>query len=334
MARILRSRRVVAAGAAALVLSVLGGLRAVGADPRPDLPSVPPERLIASALRAIAERTPLSGTVRTHVDLGIPELPSELGPSSPLGVLVSDQTLKVWRSPSGVRVAQLLPFGERDVISNGAEVWVWDSDRFRAWHLRAPVGASPPAVPSMGDLEGLVGGVLEAVRPDATVTESDPTIVAGRASYVISLTPSSPSTLVGRIDLAIDGQTRVPLRLQVFARSSSAPALEIGFESVSFSPVDPAMFSFTPPEGATVTEVPAAHEPGPEPALPEVRTFGEGFGIAVAVRLTSVLQQFLGLFPYAGPLGSAILVDRGDHVWVVAGAVAPEALAAVGSALP
>src|SRR5581483_1970492 len=219
MARILRSRRVVAAGAAALVLSVLGGLRAVGADPRPDLPSVPPERLIASALRAIAERTPLSGTVRTHVDLGIPELPSELGPSSPLGVLVSDQSLKVWRSPSGVRVAQLLPFGERDVISNGAEVWVWDSDRFRAWHLRAPVGASPPAVPSMGDLEGLVGGVLEAVRPDATVTESDPTIVAGRASYVISLTPSSPSTLVGRIDLAIDGQTRVPLRLQGFARS-------------------------------------------------------------------------------------------------------------------
>lgn len=334
MARILGSRRVLVAAAAALVLAVLVGLQAVGAQPRPDLPSVPAERLIASALHAVADRTPLSGTVRTHVDLGIPELPSGLGPSSPLGALVSDQTFKVWRSPDGARVAQILPFGERDVISNRTELWVWDSDRFHAWHVPAPATPGPSAAPSMGDLEGLVGRALEALRPYASLTESDPVVVAGRSAYVLSLTPTSSSTLVGRIDVAIDAETRVPLRLQVFARPGAVPAFEVGFESVSFSPVDPSMFSFTPPEGATVTQVSPPHEAGSEPDLPQVRTFGEGFGLVVAVRVTSVPPQLRGLFPYAGPLGSAILVDRGDHVWVVAGAVAPETLAGVAPTLP
>jgi len=336
MARNLRSYRFLAAATVVVAFVASIGLRAVGAEPAPELPSVPPQSLIASALRAIARRTPLSGTVRTHMDLGIPELPSGLGdPSSPLGVLASDQTFKVWRSPDGARVAQILPFGERDVVANRAGVWVWDSTRFRAWHLDVPPSASPPSVPSIGDLEAVVGKALEAIGPDATVTEADPTVVAGRPAYVVSLIPTSGSTLVGRIDIAIDADTRVPLRMQVFARSGPAPTLDVGFESVSFSPVDPSMFTFTPPEGAAVTQVnPGAREAGSEPGIPEVRTFGEGFGLIVAVRVTTVPEQLRRLFPYEGPIGSAVLVERGDHVWVVAGAVGPEALAEVGPKLP
>jgi len=40
------------------------------------------------------------------------------------------------------------------------------------------------------------------------------------------------------------------------------------------------------------------------------------------------------LFPYAGPLGSADAVNRGDHSWLVVGLVQPAALAEVEPKLP
>jgi hypothetical protein len=40
------------------------------------------------------------------------------------------------------------------------------------------------------------------------------------------------------------------------------------------------------------------------------------------------------MLPYAGPLGSVDLLDRGDHAWVLAGAVGLSALRAVEPSLP
>jgi outer membrane lipoprotein-sorting protein len=338
MARVLRSRSILAAAVAALVLVGVAGLAIGQAEPRPDLPAVPPDRLIASALSAIAERTPLSGTVTTHVDLGIPQVPGNLNdPAGPLGVLLADQTFKVWSSPNGARVAQILPFAERDVVANGSDVWYWDSSLYTAWHLAVPPGIGPPQAPSLGDLEAIVGKALRAVAPYADVSTSDPTVVAGRDAYVVRLTPISPDTLIGRIEVAIDAQTRVPLRMQVFPKTGASPSIEAGFISVAFGPVDPSMFAFKPPEGATVKEVAPPADHGGEPpgaGPPEVRTFGEGFGLIVAVRVTDVPKDLRPLFPYAGPLGSADLVVRGDHAWLVVGAVPPDALAGVESNLP
>jgi hypothetical protein len=191
----------------------------------------------------------------------------------------------------------------------------------------------------------MVQEALRAAAPYAIASVDGTTWVAGRAAYTVALVPTSRDTLVGRIEVAIDAETRLPLRLRIFPRGSLDPAIEAGFTSVDLGPIDPAMFTFTPPPGATVKRVPAnaggiASEPpalGGVPAagdMPEVRTFGEGFGLVVAVRLTDVPKDLRPLFPYAGPLGSADLVERGDHAWILAGAVAPEGLARVEPKLP
>src|SRR5205823_5723608 len=90
------------------------GARAAGGaaarpSPAPDLPAVGVKRLVASAIRAASRHRPISGTATTHVDLGLPDVPStEGGPGTgPLAVLSGfsgDHTLRVWASRDGLRV--------------------------------------------------------------------------------------------------------------------------------------------------------------------------------------------------------------------------------------
>src|SRR5437867_9224237 len=128
MARLLRPRPAIASIVVALVLGASVGVAVTRADTLPSLPPITPERLIANALAAIADRTPVSGTVTTHLDLGMPQLPASFGSSTgAVSILLADQTFKEWRSPDGTRVAQILPFAERDLIATPTDVWAWDS---------------------------------------------------------------------------------------------------------------------------------------------------------------------------------------------------------------
>jgi outer membrane lipoprotein-sorting protein len=343
MARLLRSRSVLAAVIAAVALVAAVAL-AAGATTSPDLPPVAADRLIASSLAAVADRAqPVSGTVQTHIDLGIPQLPSFASASGPSGlasVLLSDQTFKVWRSVDGMRIAQLLPAAERDVIVTPPDAWIWDSDRFAAWHAAIPAGATTThTVPSIGDVETVVSGLLARLEPYATVASAGSTEVAGRPAYLVRLTPSpSSGTLVDRVEVAIDASTRIPLRLQVFANGVDGAVVRIGYTSVSFDPFDASMLRFTPPAGATVHELHQSADDGSATdapgGIPDVRWFGTGFDLVAAVSVPTVPKDVAPLFPFRGPIASADLVDRGDHVWVVAGLVPPDALAAVEPKLP
>jgi hypothetical protein len=71
-----------------------------------------------------------------------------------------------------------------------------------------------------------------------------------------------------------------------------------------------------------------------QPPFQGVRVLGRGLGMIFAVRVSDVPADVRRLFPYAGPLGSADLVNRGDHSWLVVGLVEATALAEVEPKLP
>jgi hypothetical protein len=78
--------------------------------------------------------------------------------------------------------------------------------------------------------------------------------VAGQAAYALNLAPKDARSLIGQIQIAIDGSNGVPLRLQVFARGASTPAFQVGYTAIAFVAPAPAELSFTPPPGSTVTQ--------------------------------------------------------------------------------
>ena len=77
---------------------------------------------------------------------------------------------------------------------------------------------------------------------------------------------------------------------------------------------------------------------------PDVRTFGSGWAAIVAVRaptLQQLAQATAGagvnvpsLLPFSGPLFSIALVPRGDHAWLMFGAVPQSALQRASADLP
>lgn len=335
----------------AVVVAALG-VANVRANPAPDLPVVGADSLLASTLSALARPLTISGEVSTHVDIGIPSIPSSIGGGAlgPVALAIGDQHFKVWRSPDGVRVAHLLDLGEQDVIANAHHAWFWDSSSMSAVHLAIPASAtgaspaSPVPGPSDADFLSIAQKTIAAVAPYADVSVEGTAVVAGEPSYELVLTPTSTLTLIGRIAVSVDAKTRLPLQLQVFPRGSDSPAIEGGFTSVSYDPIDPSMFAFTAPPGATVRQaqdvVTAMEQHASTTSArpltgPEQFSFGNGFETRTAIELRTPLpKEAEALLPYAGPLLSAITVQRGGQTWLLVGPVPVATLEQDAAALP
>jgi hypothetical protein len=332
----------------------------------PSLPSITSQQLIASTLSALAHPRPVSGEVTARLDLGLPSLP-QVGPQPDglaglLATLAGEQRIRVWASTDGLRVEQLLPQEERVLYVSRQDAWAWDSRSYTATHLAefpARFQSLPPSLGSqaegsqllqLSDPATLARTALDAVSPTTAVGIGSPVRVAGRSCYVLSLVPRQEGTLVGRVDVAIDATTRLPLSVNVFAKGSRAASVSVAFATLSFDPIDPSVYRFTPPPGAIVTQPSSAGGPetgdagdvsSPHDLASSVQVFGTGWATALAVRLPSVpANQDVGdgvtlqnLLPFSGPLFSARLANRSGHDWLLFGAVPQSALAATESSL-
>ncbi|MGE5226543.1 MAG: LolA family protein [Planctomycetaceae bacterium] len=355
-------RSVVAAVIAMVVVASLAiGISASGATSAPDLPEVSPQALVASTLIALSKPFSVSGEVQSTVDLGLPEIPASLssaaagvGVSNALSALTGTQRLRVWRSPDGVRIQRITDLAEQDLVANRSQAWFWDSSTSTATKIDlSQLAASMPAPPTdakaqLANLDPTVIAqqLLSAASTCGDVTVSGTAVVAGQDAYLLTFTPSSSTTLVGSASVAIDAATRLPLQVAVTARGGDAPAVEVGFTKVSFDPIDPSMFTFTPPPGATVVDrteavtqraQQAQHDEGATSLQdrPHPVVAGTCLDTSVAVRLTQALpSQLEALLPYRGPLVSAIAVQHGGATWIVAGPVDVATLQQRAAALP
>ena len=366
-------RLVVLASALAGVLLV-GVAASVAARPSsaPALAPISTERLIASTLRALAQDPPVSGRLAAHLDLGLPAIPHE-GPASvasgPAGILASltgNHRLRVWTSADGFRLADLLQGSERAIFISRTDAWAWDFDSFTAFHLGSPRGGHGSEHRGDGtglelvDPMALTRKALGAVTPSTRVSVAGTIRVAGRDAYLLALEPRTAATLVGRIEVAVDAERRLPLRVAVIPGNRSAAAISVAFTSISFAAIDPSVYRFTPPPGAKVVE--ASHELGGERAgkgqgirgsardeyglgrnaETGPRFFGQDWTTIVALRTPSLAtlrgatSEFdaTSLLPLSGPLLSIRLVDRGGHTWLVYGLAPQSALAAAARELP
>jgi outer membrane lipoprotein-sorting protein len=352
-------RRLTLAGLAALLVAALlvaGARAAVSASPLPDIAA---DELLGSVADGLADPPPITGEIAATLELGLPDV--QFGEQAGEGVaaLAGDQRLRVWRSPDGLRVARLTETSEQAFVSNGTEAWFWDSAGLTAERAEVPQRADEAedeAFDAAGlDPVGLAGQALDAVDDVTRVSVDRAGRVAGRDTYRLVLEPNSDDTLIGRVELDIDGEQRIPLRTAVFARDAEAPSVEVAFTSVSFDAIDPATFDFTPPPGATVTERAAgeAHEAnesdgwrggGFGTGRPDVRTFGDGWATVVALPRPADTTgdaapegsagQLDQLLPFTGPLFSVRTAEAGGQEWLLFGAVGQDALDRAADQLP
>lgn len=347
-------RWIAPAAAAGLVIASPALLTTV-ANAEPALPDRNADEIIAQVLGA--DPVAFTGELSQTMELGLPSLGFETGvdftnPNALWSLASGTNTWRLWYDGgNSYRVAVIRGQSESDLISNGQELWAWSNQSQTA--VRTELGAGDgehlprPAAP-----QDLARELLTSVEQYSSVSTDMNRRIAGRAAYEVTITPTDTSTRVQQVKLAVDAETWLPLRLQVFSTTSSDPAIEIGFTKINYTQPNASVFEFTPPPGAEVIETntpgeitDTASEPttGPTTEQDEVvkprlaNVVGEGWSQITVVEGGDTQlpgSQFTELLPRVqGDWGSGVLLDGSLVSFVLAddgrmafGAVSPDAL--------
>ncbi|WP_307433476.1 hypothetical protein [Pseudarthrobacter defluvii] len=238
------------------------------------LPTKTPAQVLE--LAASHQVQAFSGTVEQSAELGLPELPTTgkpSGPASPgsaasvIEMLTGTHTARLYvDGKDNARVQVMDQLAERDVIRHGNDVWFYSSKDNTAAHATMPAHA-----PSLSKDRQGPGGVytpaemaqqfLSKIDPNTAVSVGPDVSVAGRAAYNLLIEPRTDATLVGKVAIAVDGQNGLPLSVQVTARGADRPAFSSGFTNLSLAAPDQSVFSFSPPPGSTLKELPVPDRP-------------------------------------------------------------------------
>jgi outer membrane lipoprotein-sorting protein len=247
--------------AAAIAIGSLTSTVASSAAAEPNLPTKTAAQLLAALEQA---RPPgLSGTVVETADLGLPQLPNFVTPGggsdlSLANLITGAHTVRVWYAgQQQQRLAVLGQMSETDIIHNGTQLWSYSSTTREVTHSTVADGEglpTPADITANMTPQAAADAALKAIDPTTTVQVDNTARVAGRAAYQLLLSPKDNRSLIGSVRIAIDAQTSVPLRVQLFAHGATSPAIQVGFTDVSFKTPDASVFQFVPPAGSTVVE--------------------------------------------------------------------------------
>src|SRR5438034_1401768 len=159
--------------------------------------------------------------------------------------------------------------------------WLWQSTLNKVTKFTLPAKSAAKAVVPQQPLtpQQAAQQVLAAVGPTTTVKVDSNVTVAGQAAYALVLAPKDARSLIGQVQIDVDGSNGVPLRLQVFARRSSSPAFQVGYTDIHFVKPAAADLSLAPPPGPTATKGNLSDHAGGarDHATPDVTTIGSGW---------------------------------------------------------
>ena len=84
---------------------------------------------------------------------------------------------------------------------------------------------------------------------------AQPTDVAGRAAYRVTVSPKHDGGLLGSAQLAWDATMGVPLQFAIYARGNTTPVLELKATSISYGAIPASDLNISPPAGAKVVRL-------------------------------------------------------------------------------
>jgi outer membrane lipoprotein-sorting protein len=244
---------------------VAGIVAVAGAHQAKPLPVISAADLLAKMAQQGQQTTSISGAVSWQNNLlgDVSALSgSNFGASAKLPLAASGSG-RIWMSDGGARIESQANGGGGDqtmvVNSKTRDAWLYDYAGNTAKHIvmtgTPPAGGAPTPMPSPTmATPAAISSFLQQVAPYADVKLTGQGVVAGRDVYFLTMTPTAPDTALGSVQAAIDGQTYVPLQLQVTAKRGTSPVLQFGFsDKVSYDAIPASTYNFTPPGGTKVT---------------------------------------------------------------------------------
>lgn len=317
-----RARYLVPLGAAAVAAGVILIPQAASGAQHPTLPPRTAAQLLTSLEQASVPQ--FSGTTVETARLGLPSIDDlnlpgfSTGNGSPLmqvvTLLTGSHTAQVaYGGPDKQRAAIFLSdLSETDIVHNGTNVWTYSSDSNSVSHstVKDDGGDSPsPDATATVDPTKAAEQALAKIDPSTAVSVDRTAQVAGRPAYQLDLTPRDSRSLIGSVRIALDSETSLPLRVEIWSRTnSSEPAFSVGFTSISMSAPSASTFDFTKPPSATVQSSPLSglQSPGARASRAERRAS------AASDPSTVVGKDWTAVYVDTLPTGNAGLIESPD----------------------
>jgi outer membrane lipoprotein-sorting protein len=164
---------------------------------------------------------------------------------------------RLWLSDDGrVRIELQSDNGDAQVVLNHRSFWISDPIQNTVYEGTLPADhgaqhASDHGVPSIAAIQSFLTRLMGRVN----LSGAQPTDVAGRAAYRVTVSPKHDGGLLGSAQLAFDATMGVPLQFAIYARGNTTPVLELKATSISYGAVPASDFNVSPPPGAKVVRL-------------------------------------------------------------------------------
>ncbi|HET7329104.1 MAG TPA: hypothetical protein VFJ14_17675 [Nocardioidaceae bacterium] len=152
-----------------------------------------------------------------------------------------------WRGPQDWRVDAIEPTGETDLIRDAGATTIWEYESNRATRT---VDADIRLPRSSDLLPPTLARLLLAEATAAQVSRIEAERIAGRNAPGLRFTPAEPQSSLDRVDVWVDPETGLPLRVMVYGGRQRTPAMTTTFLDLSTDVPEAAMTEFAPPPGA------------------------------------------------------------------------------------
>ncbi len=284
----------------------------------------------------------------------VPEVAASQELAKAMELITGEHRVRIFVGETGMRAQILDRMSQRDLIVNQEAVWTYDSReqvatyasidqskvednkliaiRQMEWYA-AEIGIDLTNPQAVADY------VMSQIGDSSEVTVGVDHYKAGRTAYELIVKPNSSVSLVDSVVLSIDSETAVPLAATVYSVEQTEPAIQVGFESISFADQDENLFTFTAPAGTEVTnldemQVPEYEAPEKQPIEGEKpQMVGEDWDSVVVMPagdvsvlaeiqdnqlLSSLLKPVSGGVAFETPLVKVLITNDGR---IFAGAV-------------
>jgi hypothetical protein len=192
---------------------------------------------------------PYSGYAEADGGLGLPVS----GQFDSVTDLLGGHTeLRVWfRGADDSRVDTISAFGESDVHTDASGTWTWNYERSRATRVQA---ADPEVrLPDTADvLPPELGRRLLSQARASEVQRLPVARIAGIDAVGLRLHPAQAVTSVDHVDVWADPVSGLPLRVEVYGRGVSTPAMSTAFLDFSRSRPSTQVVAFVAPDRSRV----------------------------------------------------------------------------------
>ncbi|MFZ9744753.1 MAG: hypothetical protein ACO3BY_04465 [Aquiluna sp.] len=200
----------------------------------------------------------------------VPEVVASEELAKAMELITGEHRVRIFVGETGMRAQILDRMSQRDLIVNQEAVWTYDSreqvatyasidqSKVEQGKLSAMQQIEKYAAEIGIDLtnpQAVADYVMSQIGDSSEVTVGVDHYKAGRTAYELIVKPNSSVSLVDSVVLSIDSETAVPLAATVYSVEQTEPAIQVGFESISFADQDENLFTFTAPAGTEVTNL-------------------------------------------------------------------------------